>query len=434
MGDPAAFVARLRDAWRRSDALFEMLAPEAFRERPIRLRQPFVFYVGHLPAFAWNQALRGVLLRGDSAEPGFDELFERGIDPPDDQDFHAQEEDWPALDRVLAYRDGVREALVSAVEELAARGRADVVERVIEHELMHHETLTYMLLRLPHGLKRGAAGGDIALGDGAAPLGSVSVPAGVAVLGAPREPGRFGWDNEFPERRVSVAPFRIDALPVRNWEFLEFVLDCGYREERLWSPDAWAWRTTRGQEWPGFWSRRDDEWTCRALFRDVPLAHVADWPVFVTWAEAQAYARWRGGRLPTEPEYHRAAFGAPDGNVRAHPWGMGAPAEPRGNFGFRRLSPSPVGTHPAGVSAWGVHDLVGDGWEWTSTPFAPFPGFEPMPGYEGYSADSFDGRHYVLLGASWATDDALVRRSFRNWFQPHYPHVFAKFRVADPAR
>jgi formylglycine-generating enzyme required for sulfatase activity len=71
---------------------------------------------------------------------------------------------------------------------------------------------------------------------------------------------------------------------------------------------------------------------------------------------------------------------------------------------------------------------VGDGWEWTATPFAPFPGFEPMGGYEGYSADFFDGRHYVLLGASWATDDLLARRSFRNWFQPHYPYVFAKFR------
>jgi len=163
----------------------------------------------------------------------------------------------------------------------------------------------------------------------------------------------------------------------------------------------------------------------------VPIEKAWDWPVFVTWAEASAYARRHGRRLPTEAEYDRAAYGRPDGRSGTFSWGDEPPRTGHGNFGFRHWTPVPVGSHPDGRSAFGVLDLVGNGWEWTATPFAPFPGFEPLPGYPGYSADFFDGRHYVLKGASWATDDGLVRRTFRNWFRPQYPHLFAQFRLVS---
>ena len=151
-------------------------------------------------------------------------------------------------------------------------------------------------------------------------------------------------------------------------------------------------------------------------------------------AEARAFAKWRGGRLPTEAEYHRAAYGEPDGGERPFPWGGDDPTPRHGNFHFAQWSPVPVGSHPTGASAWGVHELIGNGWEWTATAFAPFPGFEAnIPGYPGYSADFFDGKHLVLKGASWATDAQLIRRSFRNWYQARYPYVFAKFRCVRSA-
>ena len=150
---------------------------------------------------------------------------------------------------------------------------------------------------------------------------------------------------------------------------------------------------------------------------DLPPA----WPVYVSQAEAAAYTRWAGARLPTEAEYHRAAFAEPSGRERPYPWGDAQPDASHGLFDFRSWSPVAVGRHPAGQSAWGVHDLMGNGWEWTSTTFAPFDGFRPMASYPEYSADFFDGQHLVMKGASPATDAALLRRSFRNWFRPTYP-------------
>jgi formylglycine-generating enzyme required for sulfatase activity len=159
------------------------------------------------------------------------------------------------------------------------------------------------------------------------------------------------------------------------------------------------------------------------------------WPAYVTHAEASAFVRWKGNgaRLPTEAEFHRAADGAPDGRERPHPWGDAPPDATRGNFDFASDDPMPVGSFPLGRCAWGVEDLVGNGWEWTSTPFAPFEGFEPMASYPQYSADFFDGKHWVMKGASPATSKELVRASFRNWFRGTYPYVYAKFRTVRSA-
>lgn len=162
------------------------------------------------------------------------------------------------------------------------------------------------------------------------------------------------------------------------------------------------------------------------MFEEIPLP--LDWPVYVSLEEASAYARWTGKHLPSEAEWHRAACGTRGGGERAYPWGADAPTPPHGNFDFERWDPVPVGSYPQGISDFGVADLVGNGWEWTRTPFAPFPGFEPFSFYLGYSANFFDGKHFVMKGGSPRTDACMLRRSFRNWFQPHYPYVYAKFR------
>ncbi|MGH9711518.1 MAG: formylglycine-generating enzyme family protein, partial [Candidatus Acidiferrales bacterium] len=143
--------------------------------------------------------------------------------------------------------------------------------------------------------------------------------------------------------------------------------------------------------------------------------------------------------LPGEAQWHRAAYGTASDNSSGksqksewlYPWGDAAPGTERGNFDFARWDPTPVNAHPRGQSAFGVHDLLGNGWEWTSTPFAPFPGFKPFPFYPGYSANFFDGKHFVMKGGSPRTAACMLRRTFRNWFQPHYPYVYAKFRTVE---
>jgi len=281
--------------------------------------------------------------------------------------------------------------------------------------------------RLPYDRKVRPASAAPPATDGRTPRPATArIPAGRASLGARREAIPFGWDNEFPECVVDVPAFEIDVYDVTNADFLDFVEAGGYARADLWDADDWRWRAEQNLTQPAFWDREAGRWFWRGMWERLPLPPA--WPVYVSRAEASAYARWKGKRLPTEAEFHRAAFGTPDGSERSHPWGEDPPDATRGNFDFARWDPVPVGSHPAGASAWGIEDLVGNGWEWTSTVFEGFPGFEPMASYPVYSADFFDGKHYVLKGASPATGRELVRRSFRNWFRGNYPYVYAAFR------
>jgi ergothioneine biosynthesis protein EgtB len=430
----------LRSVWVRTDGLFGLVRPDAMLSRPISLRHPFIFYVGHLPAFAWNHIGRGVLGR-PSFQPYFDQIFDRGIDPDVDHpelchphpDVPAR---WPDLTDVLAYRDRVREAVLESLPDVQTRAstgvmarRGRVTQMVIEHELMHQETLLYMVQQLPPDqVLRPADARRSRYGLGLRPK-TVEVARGETTLGADFESLAFGWDNEFPRVTVLVADFAIDSVPITNGQFLYFVETGAYDCRKFWTESDWTWKRRAQLAHPLCWMRQNGSWRYRTLFELVPLAHVSDWPVYVSLAEARAYARWSGARLPSEAEFHRAAYGMPDGGERSFPWGEDPPSGRRSNCHFARWSPEPVGSRPEGASAWGVHELVGNGWEWTETPFAPFPGFRPyIPGYPGYSADFYDGKHYVLKGASWATAVELTRQSFRNWYQAHYPYVFAKFR------
>jgi iron(II)-dependent oxidoreductase len=432
--DRAALLARFTRVRERSRRLFDLIVPEAYYSRPITLRNPIVFYEGHLAAFSVNTLIKKALGR-----PGIDEglevLFARGIDPDQVPADQPEEAGWPTRERVREYVEEADRVLAEALAraELDRPGhplldRAEAAFAILEHEEMHQETLQYIWHRLPFEQKLRPDGVALVTAGEVPRAARAAIPAGTVTLGARRGAIPFGWDNEFEEHRVDVPAFEIDVHDVTNAEFLEFVEDGGYERESLWSPPAWTWIAGERRQHPLFWERRQGAWYWRAMFELVPLP--AAWPVYVSFAEAQAFAAWRGGRLPSEAEYHRAAFGAPDGSERPFPWGDTPPATIHGNFDHVHWDPVPVGSYPAGVSAFGVHDLAGNGWEWTSTPFAPFPGFTPMPSYPEYSADFFDNAHFVIKGASPATPSAHVRRSFRNWFRPHYPYVYATFRCA----
>jgi ergothioneine biosynthesis protein EgtB len=433
--DAVAASAWYRRNRARSEALFDLIDPSAYYSRPIALRNPIVFYEGHLPAFSVLAFLRRGLGR-PPVDARLERLFERGIDP-DSVDAAVPRSGastiWPSRDEVRAFARACDEAVLAALADFQpAPAAVEGLYTALEHEAMHQETLLYMWHRLAYDVKRRPAR---SLSDSRSPRADgrsssamtptsapVTVPSGEAVLGADRGAVAFGWDNEFDRHVVRVPAFEIDVLPVTNAQFLEFMNDGGYGRRDLWSEEGWEWIQAERVSHPAFWLSADTSaaghrssdigcWQWRAMFSSEPLP--AQWPVYVSHAEASAYAAWKGRRLMTEPEWHRAADGATPGHVD-----------------FAGFDPIPAGSLPRTASVHGVHDLIGNGWEWTSTVFAPFDGFTPMRAYPEYSADFFDGRHYVMKGASPATARELVRPSFRNWFRGNYPYVYAKFRTA----
>jgi len=425
---------RISEARANTDALFSIVRPDALYDRPIPERHRIVFYIGHLEAFDWN-LLRERALSLGSFHPEFDRLFAFGIDPVGGGLPTDQPGDWPTIDVVREYVAEARMTLDEALEDQLADdhpGKEDLTQLLqvaIEHRLMHAETLAYMLHQLPFDRKVGSSESPAAAPARLKPH-MVRIPRGRATLGLRRnEPNTFGWDNEFEQHVVDVPQFSIDRYKVTNGEFLEFVKASGYENPNLWSTNDWEWRYSADITHPGFWVKRADGWQLRTMFSEIPLP--LDWPVYVSQAEASAYARWAGKSLPTEEQWQRAAYGTPEGAERQYTWGNEEPTPARGNFDFQRWDPASVAAHPEGVNAFGVSDLVGNGWEWTSTTFGPFPGFEPFPFYRGYSADFFDNRHFVMKGGSPRTAACMLRRSFRNWFQSHYPYVYAGFRCVS---
>ena len=396
-----------------------------------------MFYEGHLPGFSFN-ALMKKALGHPSIDVRLEDLFARGIDPHESLTARGAaasvESLWPSRDVVRAFAADADKAIenVLATGDLDRAGhplldKAEAVYCIIEHEALHHETLLYMWHQLPLALKKRPSGYRPQTVGASPPVEWISVPAGRATLGVDRDTVLFGWDNEFPARAESVEAFAIERHDVTNSRFLEFVEAGGYRDERWWTEEDWRWVQQEDISHPLFWVREGDGWRWRSMFELLPMP--LSWPVYVSYAEASAFTRWCGTRLPTEAEFQRAAYGSPVGE-RKYPWGCDEPTQGRGVFDFSSWDPSPVGSHPAGASAWGVEDLVGNGWEWTSTPFGPFPGFRPIASYPEYSVDFFDNQHMVIKGASPATARELLRPTFRNWFRTRYPYVYATFRCA----
>jgi len=438
--DRPAIVDRFTRARARTRAMFALLTDDAYYQRPIPLRNPVVFYEGHVPAFAVNTLIKKGLA-GAGIDAHLEHIFARGIDPETEATAVARGNPaWPGRDEVRAYVAAADRVLVDALgsAEIEQEGHpllhdAEAVWVVLEHEEMHQETLAYMWHQLPYAFKRKPPHYVTApptLQGAPAPR-DVQVPSGGCTVGTDRAGCGFGWDNELPAREVYVGGFVIAMYNVTNAEYLEFVDSGGYTDTRWWRPEDWAWLQADGVAHPCFWARRDGAWQWRGMFEWVPLPLA--WPVYVTWAEARAFAAWRGRRLPTEAEYIRAAYGTPGGGQRRYPWGESRGGRERGNFGFERWDPTGVGSHPEGASAFGVHDLVGNGWEWTADVFAPFEGFQAMSSYPEYSSEFFDGDHFVMKGASPVTAGELVRPGFRNWFRPRYPYSYATFRCVEAA-
>ncbi|GII56792.1 hercynine oxygenase [Planotetraspora thailandica] len=391
------------------------------------LMSPLVWDLAHVGSQEELWLLRAV----DGQEPmrpEIDSLYDAFEHP------RAERPSLPLLspEEARRYIATVRDRVVGLLERAPIEG-SPLVEQgfafgmIAQHEQQHDETML-----ATHQLRAGApvlSAPPPAPSEGRWPR-EVLVPAGPFTMGTSTEP--WSLDNERPAHQVDVAAYWIDTVPVSNAAYQAFVEAGGYDRPELWSDRGWAHRQEAGLTAPRFWRREGGTWVRRRFGHVEPVP--ADEPVVhVCWYEAEAYAAWAGRRLPTEAEWEKAARHDPrTGRSRRFPWGDEEPSAEHANLGQRHLQAAPVGAYPAGASAYGVRQLIGDVWEWTSSDFRGYPGFAAFP-YREYSEVFFGDEYKVLRGGSFATDPVACRGTFRNWDYPIRRQIFSGFRTARDA-
>jgi iron(II)-dependent oxidoreductase len=419
--------ALLTEARARTLSIIAPYADAVLTRQHDPLMSPLIWDVAHVANYEDLWLVRA--LGGATTRAGLDDLYDAFKQP------RSVRSTLPLLGPAdaRAYGAAVRERALEllAGADLAADSPEPLLRggfvhnMVVQHEHQHDETLLAAVQLLPleegHRLDAPArpAGRPLTASE-------VRVPAGSFLMGSDHP---WAYDNERPRHEVHLDAYWIDAAPVTNAQFQQFVDAGGYDEPRWWTPAGWAWRQEADLRAPQFW-RRDGQAWLRARFGHVEPVP-ADEPVqHVCWYEADAYARWAGKRLPTEAEWERAAaWDDLTGLAHPWPWGDDAPTDAHANLGQRHLGPAPVGAYPAGVSPVGCHQMLGDVWEWTATDFGPYPGFAAFP-YDEYSAVFHGDRYKVLRGGSWAAHPAASRTTFRNWDFPIRRQIFAGFRCA----
>ena len=407
----------LQEARARTHRLTDIDESELTRQHS-PLMSPLVWDLAHVG----QQEDLWLLREGDARRDG---VLPRDVDRLYDafQYGRAERVDLPLLAPAQA-RQFIADVRDRVFDRLATASDVFPFGMVEQHEQQHVETML-----ATHQLRDGApllGNGDPLPPGRPVPHDAVVIPAGPFRLGVDAVDEPFSLDNERPAHVVDLPAFRIGRVPVTNAEWQAFIDDRGYDRPALWSERGWQHRIDAGLERPLFWSA-DGSRRRFGIVEDIP----ADEPVqHVCFFEAEAYARWVGGRLPSEQEWEKACVWDPEfGRRRRWPWGDSAATPAVANLGGEALRPAPVGAYPAGASAYGVEQMIGDVWEWTSSGFEPWPGFTPML-YEQYSVPFFGGDFRVLRGGSWAVAPSAIRPSFRNWDLPIRRQIFCGVRVA----
>ena len=432
MPSPAELAEWVIDARDRTLELVADLSDDQLIGPRLVCVNPLLWEIGHMAWFQGKWLLRGINGH-DPILPDEEELYNSK-----EVDHHTR---WdlpiPPRPETYAYMHKVADKI------LERAGSGDLMEEEayhirygVYHEDMHTEAFSYTRQTLgyppPAGLLEytGRTRTKEDIGGGPYP-GDARIPGGTYMLGAPKDEP-FAFDNEKWAHPVEIEPFSIAEAPVTQAEFAEFVDDGGYRRETLWSGDGWRWHAEEDSQRPvhwrpvgGGWERRNfDEWV--PLEPHKPVIHVC-------FHEAEAYCRWAGRRLPTEAEWELAASGEPGDTggfterKRRYPWGDEPPTPERANLDWRHMGCVDVGAFPKGDSAFGCRQMIGNLWEWTSSVFAPFPGFVVDP-YKDYSEPWFYSRR-VLRGGAWPTRSRLIRNLYRNYFTPERKDVWSGFRT-----
>ncbi len=422
--------------WDRYESLFQLLANDlAYTRKPISLRHPLIFYLGHTATFFVNKLVLAGLV-DQRINPRLESLFAVGVDEMSWDDLDETHYDWPSLDQLWDYRRRVRATLDRVIRDTPLTlpiGWQDpfwVVLMGIEHERIHLETSSVLIRQQELDWVRPHPDWSPCPVSGPAPENTlVEIPAGQVQLGRDFADPWYGWDNEYGHHEAEVSAFRAARYLTSNGEFLAFVTAGGYSDDSLWDEEGLGWRRFAQARHPTFWVADGDAWRLRLLAEEVSMPW--DWPVETNCHEARAFCRWKARetglpvRLPSEDEWQRLYDHAGLADVA-----MDAPAT--ANLHLDHWASScPVDRFPHGD----LFDVVGNVWQWCETPTYPFAGFTVHPVYDDFTTPTFDNRHNIIKGGSWISTGNEARHVSRYAFRRHFfQHAGFRYIVsATPA-
>jgi 5-histidylcysteine sulfoxide synthase len=416
------------NAWRLENMMMQSLVgEETFYLNPDPLRNPLIFYLGHSAVFYINKLIHVELLE-KRLNPDYEILFEIGVDPekPEELNQAIAHLEWPQIAQTWEYREQayavISELIKTTPITLPIRPHHPLWALMmgIEHQRIHIETSSMLIRQLPIERVKRPQNWEYAPFNGYTPQNEmVEVAGGLAKIGKTFDDSTYGWDIDYGDRTVEVAPFVASKYLITNADFLYFVKSGGYENQDYWNEESWNWKTQYNIQSPKFWLHENGSYKYRAMFDEIDLP--LDWPVEVNYYEAIAYCHWqgKGSRLMSEAEYHLATYA--NGlieNVENY------------NLNFKFGSPSPVGMLETAKSSSGLYDLRGNVWEWLSTNLNPLAGYKPHFLYEDNSALFFDDKHQMMLGGCWITNGTEALKYYRNWFRPNF-FQHAGFRIVQ---
>lgn len=419
----------------RYESLFETLAgEEAYYRKPIALRHPLIFYLGHTATFFINKLVLAGLIT-QRIKPEFESMFAIGVDEMSWDDLDEVNYAWPSVEAVRAYRAEMRRV----VDEVIANTPLTLpigwehpwwpILMGIEHERIHLETSSVLIRQHALQYVRPHPAWQPCRKCGDAPMNDmVDIPAGTVQLGKGADDPTYGWDNEYGCHEAEIQPFQASRYLVSNREYLGFVEAGGYDNDSWWEEEGRSWKNYTQAQHPTFWLRDGGAWKFRLMTEEVAMPW--DWPAEVNYHEAKAFCNWKKAetgtpvRLPTEDEWYRLYdMAALDEVPRANPANANLHLD-------HYASSCPVTEFRHGE----LYDVVGNVWQWTETPIYPFDGFAVHPLYDDFTTPTYDGRHNLMKGGSWISCGNEALKSARYAFRRHFfQHAGFRYVVSDTA-
>mgnify|MGYP000663403235 FL=1 len=416
------------------EQLFETLSNnDAYYKKPISLRHPLIFYLGHTATFFVNKlVLAGIIPQRIDSK--MESTFAVGVDEMSWDDLDTTHYDWPTVEAVHVYRDTIRNMVDQLITDLPLTLPITwgspwwTILMGIEHERIHLETSSVLIRQ--HTLEYVKPHNDWqpCKKSSTAPRNElINVAAGKIQIGENKENQKYyGWDNEYGNHAADIPAFQASKYLVSNQEFLAFVEANGYTTESYWEEEGRAWQHHIGAEHPTFWVKKGANWLMRTMTEEIDMPW--DWPVDVNYHEAKAFCNWKSTtskqpiRLPTEDEWYRLYDVA---NLSEVP--HDAPAA--GNLHLDYYASScPITEFPQGE----FFDITGNVWQWVETPTYPFEGFDVHPHYDDFTTPTFDTQHNLIKGGSWIACGNESLKSARYAFRRHFfQHAGFRYVMTD---